>query len=117
MPQDNPLTTWPQKNLSAKNHAEIGDGGGGGCGEKTRYESGGSGGGGEEADAAKENKLDLLSDYLKKIQAGEATVEELATKYDNRIKIQENKDAKENGIHGGGKGDGQIDQLGRMLSL
>ena len=30
--------------------------------------------------------MDLLNDYLKKIQSGEATVEELASKYDNRIK-------------------------------
>ena len=66
--------------------------------------------------------MDLLNDYLKKIQSGEATVEELATKYDNRIKttaavaITTSTAGKENETsRAEHKIDGQEENLGKKL--
>ena len=79
--QDNPLTSWTQKNARGKkvHHAGTENG------QKPAREENAKENAKEE-EKTKEKQMDLLNDYLKKIQSGEATVEELATKYDNRIK-------------------------------
>ena len=106
------MTAWPQKNSNGKSNGVVG-------GEKTTTTITTTTQNGDESDAAKENKLDLLNDYLRKIQSGEATVEELATKYDNRIKTKENKEvSKETNdgvINGQHKAEGQDENLGEEL--